>query len=192
MSYNSTVGPKDSQTLNQKIADLSGATSGYVTTEQLTAYTPTSGFSTINGSSITSGGNISVGSTKIAIPSEINYSGGGQYVFQVTASTELSTYTEMYNAYSGANGYNALFEVYYPINRLNNIINMVVKCTGTHFDTEDNTLYLAFSYTGPCMSMADYNYAMVNIRVAISAPSEGLCGVMIDTVGETFDDFNFS
>lgn len=37
---------------------ITAATSGFVETEALTAYTPTSGFATINGSAITEGGNI--------------------------------------------------------------------------------------------------------------------------------------
>ena len=39
---------------------ISAATSGMVTTDALTAYTPTNGFATINGSAITEGGNIEI------------------------------------------------------------------------------------------------------------------------------------
>ena len=39
-------------------SQITAATSGFVETEALTAYTPTSGFATINGSAITEGGNI--------------------------------------------------------------------------------------------------------------------------------------
>lgn len=70
MSYNSTYSPLDTQKLNERVTVLenggdlsdywtSAETSTFVAGE-LADYTPTSGFSTINGSAITSGGNITI------------------------------------------------------------------------------------------------------------------------------------
>lgn len=70
MSYNSTYSPLDTQKLNERVTELEngGDLSDYWTSAQTTTfvegeladYTPTSGFSTINGSAITSGGNITI------------------------------------------------------------------------------------------------------------------------------------
>lgn len=104
MSYNSTVGPKDSQTLNQKIVDLSGATSGY----QETLVSGTN-IKTINGQSILGSGNINAGG-KIMLPAAISdfYAANTNNILvSGLDSTLKSTLLDIYNSYS-ANPENAI------------------------------------------------------------------------------------
>lgn len=189
MSYNRTLGPTDTQYLNGKVADLSDATSGYVTTKQLSAYTPTSGFSTINGSSITSGGNITIsgGSQPVMMPIEINVSGENTVYGEVTGSTELAFFADLYSNYSG-NPTDILFDACLPIIRLGSISDIFIKCTAARLAPLTSELYLGFSYMGKCLGWEDYEYAYVNIYVCIN----GNGTVTYGGDATMFDTFNFS